>query len=122
MAIEVSGHHLSGDEPVAQGGANLGPSPYDLLTAALGECTAMTVRWYAQREGWPLEHVSVAVEHGKRAGIDGAGVIDEFRKVVTVTGADLSDEQRRKLVEVAERCPVHKTLTGTIRITTQAGD
>src|SRR3546814_16444336 len=56
VAIEVSGHHVFGDEPVAQGGKNLGPTPYDLLTAALGECTAITIRWYAMREGWPVEH------------------------------------------------------------------
>lgn len=118
VAIDVSGHHLVGDEPVAQGGADAGPSPYDLLTAALGACTAMTVRWYAVKMGWPLEHVSVEVEHGKQMQAGGAGTIDAFRKSVVITGAGLTDEQRRKLFEVAGKCPVHKTLTGTIRIET----
>jgi putative redox protein len=121
VAIEVSGHHIFGDEPVANGGKNLGPSPYDLLTAALGECTAITVRWYAIREGWPVEHVDVEVRHGKKMEAGSEQMIDEFHKTVTIIAPDLSEEQRQKLFEVAEKCPVHKTLTGTIRITTEAG-
>jgi putative redox protein len=121
VAIEVSGHHIFGDEPVANGGKNLGPSPYDLLTAALGECTAITVRWYAIREGWPVEHVGVEVRHGKKMEAGSEQMIDEFHKTVTIIAPDLSEEQRQKLFEVAEKCPVHKTLTGTIRITTEAG-
>jgi putative redox protein len=66
VAIEVSGHHIFGDEPEDKGGKNLGPSPYDLLAAALGECTAVTIRWYAMRQDWPIEHVHVQVLHGKR--------------------------------------------------------
>lgn len=121
VAIEVSGHHIFGDEPVAKGGKNLGPSPYDLLTAALGECTAITVRWYAIREGWPVEHVGVEVRHGKKMEAGSEQMIDEFYKTVTIIAPDLSEEQRQKLFEVAEKCPVHKTLTGTIRITTELG-
>lgn len=121
VAIEVSGHHLFGDEPVARGGRNLGPTPYDLLTAALGECTAMTVRWYAIRQGWPLEHVSVEVQHGKKMQAGSEEMIDEFHKTVSIVAPDLSDEQHQKLLEIAEKCPVHKTLTGTIRIETQSG-
>lgn len=118
VAIEVSGHHLIGDEPATQGGADLGPSPYDLLTASLGACTAITVRWYALKMGWPLEHVHVEVEHDKRVLATGPEVIDAFRKRVTITGPDLTPEQRQKLLEVAGNCPVHKTLTGTISIET----
>lgn len=121
VAIEVSGHHLFGDEQTSAGGANLGPSPYDLLTAALGECTAITVRWYAQRQGWPLEHVSVEVEHTKKIAAGEEAAHDSFRKVVHVIGPQLTDEQKQKLLDVAERCPVHKTLTGTIRIETSGG-
>jgi len=121
VAIEVSGHHLSGDEPIARGGANLGPTPYDLLTAALAQCTAMTLRWYAGQHGWPLEHVVVEVEHGKRIEAGGGDAVDAFRKTVSITGPALTDEQRARLFEAAERCPVHKTLMGTIRIETVAG-
>jgi putative redox protein len=63
VSIDVSGHQLIGDEPADQGGANLGPAPYDLLLAALGECTAMTVRWYARQQNWPLERVEVTLTH-----------------------------------------------------------
>lgn len=118
VAIEVSGHHLIGDEPATQGGADLGPSPYDLLTASLGACTAITVRWYALKMGWPLEHVQVEVEHDKRVQATHPEVIDAFRKRVTITGPDLTPEQKQKLFEIAEKCPVHKTLTGTISIET----
>ncbi|MBN8848271.1 MULTISPECIES: OsmC family protein [unclassified Sphingomonas] len=121
VAIEVSGHHLFGDEPVGRGGANLGPTPYDLLTAALAQCTAMTVRWYAGQHGWPLEHVAVEVEHGKRIEAGGVEAVDAFRKTVTVTGPALTGEQKAKLIEIAGRCPVDRTLTGTIRIETLAG-
>jgi putative redox protein len=118
VAIEVSGHHLTGDEPVAQGGRNLGPTPYDLLTAALGECTAMTIRWYAMRQGWPVEHVHVEVSHGKKMQSGSDQMIDEFRKTISITAPDLADEQISKLHEIAAKCPVHKTLTGSIRIET----
>jgi putative redox protein len=121
VAIEVSGHHLFGDEPAEREGRNLGPTPFDLLTAALGQCTAMTVRWYARQQGWPLEHVSVEVEHEKAA-VDGyPGKIDVFRKTVTVAGACLTEEQRAKLVAVAARCPIQKSLEGPKQITTIAG-
>lgn len=121
VAIEVSGHHIFGDEPVAKGGRNLGPTPYDLLTAALGECTAITIRWYAMREGWPVEHVGVQVRHGKRLEAGSGQMIDEFHKTVSIVAPDLSEAQRQKLFDVAERCPVHQTLTGTIRIETGPG-
>jgi putative redox protein len=118
VAIEVSGHRMIGDEPASQGGADLGPSPYDLLTAALAACTAMTVRWYALKMGWPLQHVHVEVEHDKRVQATHPEVIETFRKRVTIVGPDLSDEQKQKLFEVAAKCPIHKTLTGTISIDT----
>lgn len=118
VAIEVSGHSLTGDEPVDFGGGNLGPAPFDLLTAALGECTAMTVRWYALQQRWPLEHVEVELTH--RKGGEGAASPrqDVFTKTIRLTGAELTAEQRAKLIEVAAKCPVQRTLEGTPLIRT----
>jgi putative redox protein len=118
IAIEVSGHHLFGDEPVFKGGANLGPSPYDLLTASLGACTAITVRWYALQKTWPLEHVQVEVEHSKIRLAGSEDVVDQFVKTVTITGLGLTPEQHAKLLDVANKCPVQKTLTGQSRVET----
>lgn len=117
--VEVSGHHIFGDEPVVQGGKNLGPTPFDLLTAALGECTAMTIRWYAMRQRWPIEHVRVEVHHTKKMEAGADTIFDEFSKTIEIVAPDLDDEQRRKLIEIAAKCPIHKTLTGEIRITTR---
>lgn len=105
--ITVSGHAIKGDEPVDAGGKNLGPAPYDLLLAALGECTAMTVRWYAKRENWPLKKVEVNMTHHKE------DKKDIFTKEIIISGDALSDEQRKKLIEVAAKCPVQRTLEGT---------
>ncbi|MEJ0009484.1 MAG: OsmC family protein [Alphaproteobacteria bacterium] len=112
--IEVSGHRLKGDEPLASGGGDLGPAPYDTLLAALGECTAMTVRWYALQQHWPLEKVEVRLTHRKEERRD------LFTKAITLHGEGLSDEQRAKLMAVAAKCPVQRTLEGTPLITTQA--
>lgn len=112
VSIDVSGHRIKGDEPVAFGGGNLGPAPYDLLLAALGECTAMTVRWYARQQQWPLEKVEVSLTHQK------LDKVDTFEKKVTVHGAALTPEQCRKLVEVAEKCPVQRTLQSDVVIRT----
>lgn len=112
--IEVSGHAITGDEPVAGGGADIGPAPYDLLLAALGECTVMTVRWYAQREGWKLEKAEARLTHVKD------GKTDRFVKHITLHGDELTPEQRAKLVEIAAKCPVQRTLEGTPVIETAA--
>lgn len=112
--IDVSGHAITGDEPVAGGGADMGPAPYDLLLAALGECTVMTVRWYAQREGWKLEKVEARLTHIKD------GKTDKFVKHITLHGDELTPEQRAKLVEIAAKCPVQRTLEGTPVIETAA--
>lgn len=114
VAISVSGHSIKGDEPEHAGGKNLGPAPYDLLTAALGECTAMTVRWYALQQKWPLEKVEVNVSHRKE------GRQDIFEKAISITGAALTDEQRTKLIEVSAKCPVQRTLEGTPSMTTKS--
>ena len=106
VEIAVGRHSLHGDEPVADGGRDSGPAPFDLLVAALGSCTVMTMRWYARRQGWPLVHAEAAVTHEKRDGHD------HFIKSVSLTGEALTVEQRSKLLEVAARCPVHKAIAG----------
>lgn len=113
--IDVSGHAITGDEPVEGGGADMGPAPYDLLLAALGECTVMTVRWYAKREGWPLEKAEARLTHVKD------GKTDRFVKDITLHGPGLTPEQRAKLIEIAAKCPVQRTLEGTPAIETAAG-
>ena len=120
--VQVGPHHLLADEPLAYGGTNRGPSPYGLLAAGLGACTSMTLRMYARRKGWPLHHVTVDVSHNKVHAQDAstpvAANIDLFRRRITVTG-DLSEDQRQKLLEIADRCPVHKTLEASSRVETE---
>lgn len=109
--IHIRGHHLHGDEQVEKGGNDKGPEPHELLLAALGTCTNMTLRIYAERKGWPLGEVSVKLE-GKT--VEGRYMIT---KQVTMTGA-LDAEQRQRLLEIADKCPVHRTLSNPIVITT----
>jgi putative redox protein len=113
VGIEVSGYHLKGDEPVSAGGGGLGPAPYDTLLAALGECTAMTVRWYAHQQKWPPEKVEVNLTHHKEERQD------IFEKAITLHGAALTAEQRAKLIEIAAKCPVQRTLEATPIIRTK---
>jgi putative redox protein len=128
--IMAGGHALVGDEPESSGGADRGPTPYDLLSSALGSCTAMTLRMYADRKEWDLEEVEVRLEHGRvhaeddeRAcrGADGSDRVDTFERVLRLEG-DLSGEQRERLVEIADRCPVHRTLSRGARIRTRLDD
>ena len=123
--IEIGPHRLKGDEPAAFGGTDTGPSPYDFLLAALGTCTSMTISLYARRKGWPLENVTVSLHHSKIHAADCAecetkvGRIDRIEREIHLTGA-LTNEQRAKLMEIADRCPVHQTLTSEINIRTRA--
>jgi putative redox protein len=114
--------HLLADEPMAYGGTNMGMSPYGFLSASLGACTSMTIRMYARRKEWPLEHVRVDVCHDKVHAQDaetGAQEkIDNFNRAITLTGSDLTEEQRTRLYEIADRCPVHRTLERTSKIKT----
>lgn len=122
--IEAGSHHLVADEPASYGGGDTGPGPYDLLLAALGSCTSMTVGWYARSKKIPLEAVRVELRHSKIHALDCAecetktGRIDRIEMELHFTG-DLSEEQRSKLREIAGRCPVHKTLKSEIDIRTK---
>jgi putative redox protein len=123
--IEAGPHHLRADEPMSAGGADGGPSPYDLLLAALGACTSMTIAMYARRQHWPLETVEVRLQHSKIHAADcetcdtREGKLDQIDREIVLTGP-LTDEQRRRLVAIAERCPVHRTLTSEISIRTRS--
>jgi uncharacterized OsmC-like protein len=122
--IEIGPHHLTADEPVEFGGANAGASPYDLLLAALGSCTSMTISLYARQKHWPLQNVEVSLWHSKIHAADCAecetreGRIDRIEREIRLTGT-LTAEQRSKLIEIADRCPVHRTLTSEINIKTK---
>ncbi len=124
QAVTAGAHRLLADEPVDVGGLDTGPSPYDLLLAGLGACTAMTLRLYAERKGLPLENVSVALRPAKIHATDcetcetRQGQIDRIERVVTVTG-ELTDDQRTRLLEIADKCPVHRTLTSEVDIRTE---
>ena len=122
VRIDVGGHVLTGDEPVETGGGGLGPAPYQLLTAALAECTAMTVRWYARQHGWPVEHVAVTVDYNREKITGASGTGDVFTKTVAIRGPELTLEQRERLLDVAAKCPVHRTLEGRVDITTLAAE
>ena len=106
-------HHMLADEPLAYGGTNRGMSPYGFVSAGLGACTAMTIRMYARRKGWPLTHVSVDVSHSKvhaqDAGTGNSNRIDEFDRILRFEG-DLDSDQIARLLEIADKCPVHRTL------------
>jgi uncharacterized OsmC-like protein len=117
----AAGHHrLVSDEPRPIGD-DAGPTPYDLLLAGLGACTSMTVRMYADRKGWPLERVRVTLRHTRIHAKDCAecetstGFVDHIDRDVELSG-DLDDDQRRRLLHIAERCPVHQTLTSEVHI------
>ncbi|MHB0773723.1 bifunctional alpha/beta hydrolase/OsmC family protein [Bradyrhizobium sp. 5.13L] len=123
--ITVGPHHLVADEPVAAGGADAGPGPYDFLLAGLGACTSMTMRLYADRKSLPLERVTVTLRHSKIYAKDceecetREGMLDQIERDITMDGV-LDAEQRKKLMEIADKCPVHRTLTSEIRIVTKA--
>ncbi|VXB80008.1 OsmC family protein [Massilia sp. 9I] len=113
QVITVGRHQLLSDAPEAFGGEDTGPEPHDLLAAALAACTTLTVTMYARRKGMQLDDVRVRIAHGPR---DGGYA---FQRHIEYVGA-LGAEERQRLTEIANKCPVHKTLTGTIDITTEA--
>lgn len=119
--ITVRKHGLTADEPPEVGGNDFGPSPYELVTAGLGACTAMTLRMYAKRKKWPLEEVIVHLEHSKDHAEDcqnpdsPKSKIDHFNLVLELNG-DLSEDQKERLLEIARKCPVHRTLNAPVKI------
>jgi uncharacterized OsmC-like protein/dienelactone hydrolase len=121
--VSAGQHRLRADEPLAAGGDDSGPGPYDLLLAGLGACTSMTVRMYAERKNWPLARVTVDLKHGKVHADDCAecetreGRIDRIERVLTLEG-DLDETQRQRLLEIANQCPVHRTLHSEVWIPT----
>ena len=121
--IHASGHALLADEPSSVGGADKGPSPYELLMASLGSCTVMTLRMYADKKAWALEGVKCELLFARIHARDCAdceqqeGMIGRFTRTIALTG-DLSEEQRTRLLEIANKCPVHRTLTSAIKVDT----
>ncbi|MDJ1009521.1 MAG: bifunctional alpha/beta hydrolase/OsmC family protein [Paracoccaceae bacterium] len=115
-------HHVLADEPLSYGGTDRGMSPYGLLSSALGACTSMTVRMYARRKGWPLRHISVDVTHDKVHAQDAETAtelrIDKFHRVIRLEGT-LDEAQTARLLEIADKCPVHKTLEAGAEVTTE---
>ena len=124
QAVTMGPHHLTGDEPIEAGGLNTGPSPYDLLLASLGTCTAMTLRLYADRKGLALRGVSVRLRHSKIHAADcrscetAEGRVDLIEREITLEG-DLDEAQRTRLQQIADKCPVHRTLHSEVDIRTE---
>jgi uncharacterized OsmC-like protein len=120
-------HQMLADEPLAAGGADTGPGPYDLLLSALGACTSMTMRMYADRKSLPLERITVTLKHNKIHAEDCAecetrdGLIDQIDRVIAIEGT-LDADQRQRLMEIADKCPVHRTLKSEVRILTREAD
>jgi putative redox protein len=123
--IDIGPHHIGADEPASFGGTDSGASPYDLILAALGACTSMTIGFYARKRNWPVDKITVSLRHSKIHARDcddcetKEGRIDRINMEIHLDGA-LTDEQRAKLMEVAGKCPVHQTLTSEINIKTRA--
>ena len=117
VAVRTDGLRFFADEPVVAGGLGSGPAPYQLLGAALGACTVITLKLYAERKRIALERVRVTVRHQR----DPATRIETFHREIRLSG-ELSDAERARLMEIAERCPVHRTLNAGAMIETTAGD
>jgi uncharacterized OsmC-like protein/pimeloyl-ACP methyl ester carboxylesterase len=126
-SVAIGPHHLLADEPRAAGGEDTGPGPYDFLLTALGACKNMTMRLYADRKSFPLERATVTLNHSKIYAKDCAecetkeGMLDQIEVAIGLEGP-LDADQRKRILEIADKCPVHRTLTSEIRIVTRAAD
>lgn len=114
QSVRIGRHSLLADEPVAVGGEDAGPAPYDYLLAALGACTSMTLRMYAEIKKLPLNAINVELTHEKIE-VEGQGKVDRIERTITLEG-DLSPEQRARMLEIANKCPMYRTLRSEIRI------
>ncbi|WP_407147522.1 alpha/beta fold hydrolase [Bradyrhizobium sp. ORS 86] len=127
QTITTGPHRMLADEPIAVGGQDSGPGPYDFVLAGLGACTSMTMRMYADRKSLPLDRVTVTLTHSKIHAKDCAdcetrdGMLDQIDRIIRIEGT-LDDDQRKRLMEIADKCPVHKTLTSKVRIVTKAAE
>ena len=127
QTVSIGPHRMLADEPVAAGGEDSGPGPYDYVLAGLGACTSMTMRLYADRKSLPLERTTVTLKHSKLYAQDCAdcetkqGMLDQVERVIAMEG-NLDAEQRKRLLEIADKCPVHRTLTSEVHIVTRAAD
>jgi uncharacterized OsmC-like protein/fermentation-respiration switch protein FrsA (DUF1100 family) len=125
--VSIGAHHLLADEPAAVGGEDTGPGPYDFLLASLGACKSITMRLYADRKSFPLERATVTLSHNKIYAKDCAecetkeGMLDQIEVAIGLEGP-LDADQRRRILEIADKCPVHRTLTSEIHIVTRAAD
>lgn len=126
--VHTPRHRFVADEPRSYGGDDTGPTPYDLLLAALGTCTAMTMKLYADQKGWPFEGVRIHLTHDRDHAEDCGHMLEEdakvqaLNRVITVLGDALTDEQRAKIIAIADKCPVHRTLEGHLHIHTEASE
>jgi len=111
------GHHIYADEPTSYGSSDLGPSPFEFLSAGLGACTNMTMRMYIERKGWSVDHLAVVIKHKKVAGGD-QPPRDVFVREITIEG-DVDEAQRARILEIADKCPVHRTLEASSHIETK---
>jgi putative redox protein len=127
QTITAGTHRFTSDEPLGVGGGDAGADPYTLLLAALGACTSMTLMVYARRKKWPLEHVDVRLSHAREHAEDcaecegGKRRIESIERRIALTGA-LSDEQKSRLLAMADKCPIHMTLTAKLEIRTTLAD